>query len=101
MTEEEVVTMVEAIGQRVKRFKIGKTGQALEERFDSEYSELYDNIRQICASDDKKAIDDLERRLIVYFTTRSPSRNKCDNDQEGGGEMGKAEKYLIYVVYKM
>ena len=77
-------------------FKIGKTGQKLEDRF-KEYENEYDNIEEIYSSSNKTLIDDLEKWLITYFQEYSPG---CDNEQNGGGDMDISDMYRIYIVIK-
>jgi hypothetical protein len=83
------------------RFKIGKTGQDLKARFDSEYKERYDRIEEVHSSSKKKEVDKLEKDLIEYFQNSDEYSSKCDNEQTGGGEMDiESGTYFIYVVVK-
>ena len=78
-------------------FKIGKTGQTKEERFNSTYSNDYELIRVLGSSELKSVIDSCEELLIERFRDHP----KCDNDQVGGGDMGESNSYKVYVVYNL
>ena len=82
------------------RFKIGKTGQSLPDRFDIEYKDLYDRIELVYSSSSKVEIDNLEKWLIGYFQELKLYASKCDNEAVGGGEMEDSSTYHIYVVVK-
>lgn len=76
--------------QNVRRFKIGKTGQNLNDRFKQQHeSEGYDKIIGIGTSNDNQEVDQLEKNLIHHFQNNL----KCDNNQIGGGEMTFSNKY--------
>ncbi len=101
MDFEEAKEKIKDIADKNTRFKIGKTGQALSERFSSEYESEYDDIVLICKSSKASAIDDWEKRLITYFKDESEYKDKCDNDAEGGGDMADdSATYRVYVVKK-
>lgn len=81
-------------------FKIGKTGQKLEDRF-KEYKNEYDDIIEVYSSSEKAWVDNLEEMLITYFQKEKNYSSKCDNKQGGGGnDMGISGKYYIYIVRK-
>ncbi len=79
----------------ISSYKIGKTRQNLDERFNSGYSDEYDEIKQIFESDDTNLIDWLEEELIRNYINKS----KCDNDQIGGGPSGATKIYIV-IKYK-
>ena len=76
-------------------FKIGKTGQSIQERYNEEYSSDYSHFEEIGYSDNSENIDKFEEYLIERFM----HLKNCDNEQVGGGEMTKSDKYLVYLVY--
>ena len=96
MTFDEAVQKVSNIAAKFNSFKIGKTGQNLDDRFDSNYKETYSEIRLICRSKNKGDIDNWEEKLIERFK----SDPKNDNEIIGGGDMGDSDEYYIYVVVK-
>lgn len=75
----------------ISNFKIGKTRQNLDERFNSGYSDEYDEIKTIFKSDDTDLIDWLERALIKFYK----KADKCDNIQDGGGPDGATQIYIV------
>lgn len=79
----------------LSNFKIGKTGQTIEERYNEEYSDTYDYYEVIGSSENKSTIDNFEKYMIDRFSNLP----KCNNDQIGGGEMVKSNKYIVYLVY--
>ena len=67
MTFDEATEKIKGIADNYSRFKVGKTGQTLSDRFADEYDEEYDDIKEISNSDDKGLIDKWEKNLIKYF----------------------------------
>jgi len=100
MTQAEAIETIEGLADANSHFKIGKTGQELSDRFDSEYKDDYDKIIGICHSDKASAIDQWEEDLISHFQGDDDYKDKCDNDAVGGGEMDESETYRLYVVVK-
>jgi hypothetical protein len=82
------------------RFKIGKTGQDVHERFDTNYKDDYERIEAVYSSKSRRAIDDLEKWLIEYFQTFEKYSRRCDNKAVGGGDMDFSNEYTLYVVAK-
>ena len=78
-------------------FKIGKTGQTIQERYEQFYKDNYSHHMVVGTSSDKKTIDDFEEYLIERFYEYL----NCDNQQVGGGEMTDSDEYLVYVVYNL
>lgn len=94
---------IRKIASKCDRFKIGETGQTLEQRFsDPEYSSNYDTISSIYKSQDKTLIDNLEEKLIEYAMRYYPT--KCDNRSPKSHGMTTDKKepihYSIYMVHK-
>lgn len=83
--------------RRYSKFKIGKTGQSLEERFKGEYADEYESIQLLGWDLESDIIDDLEKHLIWRFK----HLDNCQNDQVGGGEMARAMVYRVYVVFSL
>lgn len=82
-------------------FKIGKTGQKLEDRFE-EYKKDYGDILEIYSSSKETWIDDLEASLVKYFRSAKDYSSKCKNEKSGSpGEMRESDKYYIYIVRKI
>lgn len=94
------IKKIEKVVGTCSSFKIGKTGQSLQDRFDSEYKDQYDRIVEVYCSSNESEISALERWLIEYFQTLEKYSSKCDNKASGGGDMDYSSKYYIYVVVK-
>jgi hypothetical protein len=99
MTQADVITKIKDLVKDSSKYKIGKTGQELEDRFDTDYKEEFDSINYICHHDtDEELIDKWEKDLIAHFTSTD---KRCVNDANGGGEMtGVSGRYRIYIVMK-
>ena len=100
MKKEEAIKMIEGLADDNSHFKIGKTGQELPDRFDSEYKDDYDKINPICRSEKASLIDKWGKDLIAHFQADDDYKDKCDNDAVGGGEMDESDTYRLYVVVK-
>lgn len=88
---------------RVSHFKIGKTVDPVQDRYDHDevYREKYDEIKPIYETEDKALVDDLEKLLINDYRIMYP--NRCDNKQLGSGpDCADSDKPTakIYVVVK-
>lgn len=94
-TIQEIAIKLEEKVKTVKNFKIGKTGQTLEERYNQDYCNTYTNRQIVCKSDKKESIDNAEKFLIDYLIERGHNHN----DQIGGGEMKDSTQYIVYLVY--
>lgn len=98
MENENLNSTIELIDSHISeynRFKIGKTGQRLIDRFQQQYqSEGYLKIIEIGSSDSSREVDQIEEKLISHFNNHP----KCDNEQIGGGEMTRTSRYYIYIV---
>ena len=77
------------------QFKIGKTGQTIEERYEEEYSDTYAKYDTIGHSSKSEVIDNFEKYMIERFM----GLDNCDNEQIGGGEMTESDKYIVYVMF--
>ena len=79
----------------ISNFKIGKTGQSIEERYNQEYSDKYDYYEVVSYSPNTETIGKFEEYLIDRFQNFT----NCDNVQVGGGEMTVSDEYIVYIVY--
>lgn len=77
------------------KFKIGKTGQELDERYRQEHEVNYKNIVSLGNSTSKEVINNCEEYLTKEFINNS----KCDNKQIGGGDMGSSSIYIIHLAW--
>ncbi|HPM48150.1 MAG TPA: hypothetical protein PL056_13880 [bacterium] len=95
------IRIISDIGNVCEKFKIGKTGQTLEERFQGEYQQEYDNIVEVYRNKKKEIVDFMEMFLIDHFMKSKEYSDKLQNEQVGGGEMADFDEYYVYVVYKL
>jgi len=112
--KRDAIKKIRKIIFNCSHFKIGKTGQNLLDRFNSEYKNMYDKIECVHKSSDSTKIDELEKYLISNFKENGISElkrkshelltnktiPKCDNDAVGCGEMEDSDTYYVYVVVK-
>lgn len=95
MTKEEVKAKIDNKIKSATKFKIGKTGQSVDERFRQNYIGKFLYREEICYHENSAKIDELEEYLIEQFQ----DDQRCKNEQVGGGEMTKSNKYIIYLVW--
>lgn len=93
ITFEQVAQLVEGKIVNCKKFKIGKTGQAISDRYRQDYEEEYTSIEAIAQDTRKDVIDNLEKFLIDRFMKHPKNKN----EQSGGGDMGQSSIYYIYL----
>jgi hypothetical protein len=91
------IERAESIIKNCKSFKIGKTGQTLENRFNLKYKTDFENVKQLYYSRNEQLINQLESTLNSYFI----SHPKNSNLKEGSaGDMTDTnDKYLLYIVF--
>ena len=94
-TCEKLANELEPKFKNYSNFKIGKTGQTIEDRYNQEYWDDYSFYEVIGNSTEAEDVDLCEKYLIERFL-EFPN---CDNDHIGGGEMTESERYIVYVVY--
>jgi len=92
---KELADELEPKVKLMSNFKIGKTGQSMKDRYDQLYSDKYSSYAVVGSSTTAETIDKFEKYLIDLFK----DYKNCDNEQVGGGDMEKSDKYIVYVVY--
>lgn len=96
------VVAVNLIAQNCTSFKIGKTGQTLEDRKNqSDYSDAYEKIGKVFVSSSKDEVSKMEAYLIDKYKNHP----KCDNEKDGEASVHdtmteKTNEYMVYVVWK-
>ncbi len=98
MKFEDAIRRIEKLVENKTMFKIGKTGEELEEWFNKKYRTEYSNIESICWGQDEDMIMDWEKDLIRHFKETHQNKNK--NKSYGTGSMEMSNNYHIYVVLK-
>lgn len=76
-------------------FKIGKTEQPIEERYNQVYSQLYSAYAIVGSADNRQAINHFESYMIKRFVNFP----NCDNTQIDSSKMRSSKHYIVYVVY--
>lgn len=95
------ISKVRDIAETCANFKIGKTGETLEERKNQpDYKEAYQNIKEVYSSTNSHEVDDVESELIKKFIFYP----NCDNIKDGFTSHSDpmregAERYVVYVVW--
>lgn len=85
----------------VNHFKIGKTGQTTDDRFNkSTYKDDYKGILPLHTSEDPDEISLLEADLIEEFKSNSKYDSICDNERiTDKDEMKDSDRYTLYMVW--
>lgn len=96
-----IVSKINSLEIRWSHFKIGKTGNTVEERsVEPDYINDYDGIIELYISSSKQLVSDMEAALIDSFKNDP----KCDNGKGGkqslNDKMADSNKYLVYLVFK-
>lgn len=99
--QQNAKMQVEEVIKNCKSFKIGKTGQDLNERFHGGYADMYKGIKQIISSSDPEKVSDIEAYLINSYK----NDNRCDNEKDGSSSIYDdmkegAQKYYVYIVWR-
>lgn len=95
------ISKVRDIAGSCTNFKIGKTGESLEERKNQpDYKDAYKNIKEVYSSATPYLVNVIESELIRMFIFHP----KCDNIKDGFASHSDpmrqdAEKYYVYVVW--
>jgi hypothetical protein len=92
---EELAKELEPQLKSMSNFRIGKTGQTIENNYNKKYSQEYNFYKVVDHSSKKDTIDSLEMYLIERFH----SLPNCDNEQIGGGDIMESGIYIVYIVY--
>ena len=90
----ELESMIRSRARRSSKFKIGKTGQHHLDRL-TQHS-TYKYIEVITWSKYKEDIEYYEDRMIERFIDYKNNKNK---NEGSAGDMGRSDKYILYVVY--
>lgn len=90
---------VDEIINNCSSFKIGKTGDALDNRLNN-YNGDYDYIKMVFAGE-KLKVDNMESYLIDKYLVNPKCDNKKDGLASSNDTMAKnADMYQVYIVWK-
>ena len=90
-----------SVVEKCSSFKIGKTGETLEQRFaQPDYNGIYQHIDSLYSSTYSIDVDNMERDLLLKYIFHT----KCDNMKDGLSSHSDtmrdgAEKYQVYIVW--
>lgn len=90
---------IDIIEENSQFFKIGKTGQTPEERFEN-YKSDYDEIKPLFSSSVSSVIDDAESELIDNYIDHPKCKNNKDGDSSENDPMKESGEYCVYIVWK-
>ena len=90
---------IDKIEENSQYFKIGKTGQTPEERFEN-YKSDYDEIKPLYASSVPNVIDDAESELIDAYIDHPKCKNERNGDLSENDPMKDSGEYCVYIVWK-
>lgn len=95
------ISKVRDIAETCANFKIGKTGETLEERKNkSDYKDAYQNIKEVYSSANSSDVDEVEAELIKKFIFYPNCENIKDGFTSHSDPMSEgAERYIVYVVW--
>lgn len=93
------IKKVDVIVPNCSSFKIGKTGDTLDELLNN-YNGEYNHIGLVFVGS-KSDVDDMESYLIDQYNSHPKCANKKDGEASNNDPMAEnAEKYQVYVVWK-
>lgn len=88
---------IKSLAAKVKNFKIGKTGETLDERHgEPDYNGVYDEIDEVYSSKDPELVSRMEADLIEEFKDHPNCDNTRTTDKD---EMAESDEYSVYVVW--
>ena len=89
---------VDAIAMECRSFKIGKTGQRVDNRYmNSDYPDTYRHIKTVYSGSEQDA-SDMESFLIDHYKDHSKCDNRKDGEASNNDDMTDAVIYHVYVV---
>ena len=97
-----LVNIIANVIAKSQEFKIGKTGDTVENRrSESDYNNVYPYVERLYSSKYKFQVDFMEAFLIDSFI----DHDKCANDKNGKHSINdnmtlKADKYSVYIVWR-
>ena len=96
------VRKIEEILPSCRNFKIGKTGEPVEDRWNQpDYRDAYKHKKVVYSSKHRKNVDEMEAYLINKYRHHL---SNCDNEKGGNESINdemvqNAPKYYVYVVW--
>lgn len=97
---EEVVSSINAIANSCVSFKIGKTGETIEDRGNQKDYQEYEYIQSLFSNGSSELVSHLEESFINKYIDHPKNDNKKDGDQSLNDNMTASKKYHLYVVWR-
>lgn len=99
-TDKDIKDYINDIAKVCKHFKLGKTGETIQDRGNQPDYQDYDNIQSLVASNSSALISTLEKKYINMFKDYPKNDNDKDGRQSLFDKMADSEEYHLYVVWK-
>lgn len=99
-TDKEIEDYINDIAKDCKHFKVGKTGETVQDRGNQPDYQEYDNIQSLFASSSSEFISTLEMKYINRFKDHPKNDNDKDGRQSLFDNMADSEEYHLYIVWK-
>lgn len=98
--DSDIVCAINEVVEKCSHFKIGKTGETIQDRGNQPDYQEYDLIQSLFSSPSEDLISILEKRFIDMFIDHSKNDNDKTGEQSVNDEMAKSDEYHLYIVWK-
>ena len=92
---KEIITNINSKINTADKFKIGKSGEAIDVLYQADYKDIFTFHEEIAASKGRRDIDDLGEYLIEYY--KDSVLGFSENLDLG--QMKESPRYIMYIVY--
>ena len=99
-TDREVIDVIDTIAARCSHFKVGKTGESIQDRGNQPDYQDYDYIQSLFSNSSKSLVSELESLFINKFKKYRNNDNDKDGAQSINDQMKDSGEYHLYVVWK-
>jgi hypothetical protein len=96
----EIKEAINTIAIKCSHFKIGKTGETIEERGNQPDYQKYDSIQCLYTDISDEFISMLEKIFIDDFIDHPNNDNEKDGGQSMNDNMTESSEYHLYIVWK-
>lgn len=99
-SDEEIERAIQEIADRCEHFKIGKTGETIQDRGNQPSYQDYDCIQSLFESNSAALISTLEKNFINKFKDHPKNDNDKGGRQSLFDKMTDSDAYHLYIVWK-
>ena len=99
-TESEIEDYISEIAKDCEHFKVGKTGESIQDRGNQPDYQDYLNIQSLFVSNSSAIISALEKKYITIFKDYPNNDNDKDGRQSLFDKMANSDEYHLYIVWK-